>query len=45
MPSQPIDVGLAGVTNLQCTATAAGKDSAGNYAVWAEPLLVKATAP
>lgn len=45
MPSQPIDVGLAGVTNLQFTATAAGKDSTGNYAVWAEPRLVKAAAP
>ena len=43
MSAQAVDVTLAGVTNLQLTATSAGGDGKGNYAVWAEPRLVKAT--
>ena len=41
MSAQSVDVPLAGVTNLQLTATSAGGDGTGNYAVWAEPRLVK----
>ena len=41
MAAQAVDVTLAGVTNLQVTATSSGGDGAGNYAVWAEPRLVK----
>ncbi len=44
-PAQPVDVTLAGVTNLQLTATSASGDGTGNYAIWAEPTLLKATAP
>lgn len=40
-PSRSVDVALAGVTNLQLTATSAGGNGSGNYAVWAAPLLVK----
>ena len=41
MPAQAVDVTLAGVTNLQLSAASAGGDGTGNYAVWAEPRLVK----
>ena len=41
MSAQALDVTLAGVTNLQLTATSAGGDGTSNYAVWAEPRLVK----
>jgi hypothetical protein len=41
MPAKLIDVGLAGVTNLQLVATGAGGDAKSNYAIWAEPHLVK----
>ncbi len=44
-PAQLLDVALAGVTNLQLTVTSAAKDNTGNYAVWAEPRLVKASLP
>jgi len=45
MAAQPVDVTLAGVTNLQITATSAGGDGTGNYAVWAEPRLIKTSLP
>jgi len=41
MPAQPVDVPLAGVTNLQLTVTSAGGDGTGNYAVWGAPCLRK----
>jgi len=41
-PAQAVDVALAGVTNLQLTVTSSGGDGSGNYAVWADPRLVKA---
>lgn len=44
-PSKLIDVAVAGVTNLQLVATSAGGDGSGNYAVWAEPQLVKDKLP
>jgi hypothetical protein len=37
----PVDVPLAGVTNLLLTVTSAGGDGSGNFAVWGEPRLVK----
>lgn len=40
-PSRTVDVNLAGVTNLQLTATSAGGDGSGNYAVWGAPALIK----
>lgn len=43
--SQPINIALAGITNLQLIATSSGGDSTGNYAVWAEPRLVKTAQP
>ena len=43
MPSQPVDVPLSGVTNLQLTVTSAAGDGTGNYAVWAQPCLNKQT--
>ena len=45
MPAQAVDVTLAGVTNLQLTATSAGGDGTGNYAVWANPRLIKTSHP
>ena len=45
MPSRVIDVAVAGVTNIQLTVTSSGGDGTGNYAVWAEPRLVKAPHP
>lgn len=38
-PALPVDVPLAGVTNLQLTATSSGGDGSGNYVVWARPTL------
>lgn len=40
-PARPVDVPLSGVTNLQLTATSAGGDGSGNYAVWAQTELHK----
>ena len=40
-PALPVEVSLSGVTNLQLITTSAGGDGTGNYAVWAEPQLVK----
>lgn len=44
-PARRVSVPLAGVTTLQLTASSAGGDGLGNYAVWAEPRLVKAKRP
>jgi hypothetical protein len=41
-PSLTVDVTLTGITNLQLTATSASGDGTGNYAIWADPRLVKA---
>ena len=43
MLSQPVDVALVGVTNLQLTVTSAAGDGTGNYAIWAQPCLNKQT--
>ncbi len=40
-PAHRFDCALAGVTNLQLVATAKGGDPKANYAIWAEPRLVK----
>ncbi len=40
-PSRTVDVSLVGITNLKLTATSAGGDGAGNYAVWGAPTLIK----
>ncbi len=42
-PAATVDVALAGVTNLQLITSSAGGDGSGNYAIWAEPRLVKDT--
>ncbi|MDD4870180.1 MAG: NPCBM/NEW2 domain-containing protein [Kiritimatiellae bacterium] len=41
MPAKRVDVPLDGVTNLQLVVTSGGGDGKGNYAIWAEPQLVK----
>jgi hypothetical protein len=41
MAAQPVNVSLAGITNLQLTASSSGGDGTGNYAVWAVPSLSK----
>jgi hypothetical protein len=40
-PAHRFDCDLAGVTNLQLVATAKGGNPKANYAIWAEPRLVK----
>jgi hypothetical protein len=40
-PAHRFDCDLAGVTNLQLVATAKGGDPKANYAIWAEPRLIK----
>lgn len=40
-PAHRFDCDLAGVTNLQLVATAHGGDPKCNYAIWAEPRLLK----
>ncbi len=40
-PAHRFDCDLTGVTNLQLVATAKGGDPKANYAIWAEPRLVK----
>jgi len=44
-PARRLAFGISGVTNLQLVATSAGGDGKGNYAVWAEPRLIKSGAP
>lgn len=43
-PAQFLECPLAGVTNLLLLATPGGGSGRGNYAVWAEPRLIKSTA-
>jgi hypothetical protein len=40
-PAHAFDCDIAGVTQLQLAATGKGLDAKSNYAVWAEPVLVK----
>lgn len=40
-PAHRFDCDLAGVTNLQLVATGKGGDPKANYAIWAEPRLLK----
>lgn len=40
-PAHAFDVDLAGVTQLQLSLAAKGGDAKSNYAVWAEPVLLK----
>jgi hypothetical protein len=42
-PAHRFDCDLAGVTNLQLVATGKSGDPKANYAIWAEPRLVKRT--
>ena len=44
-PAHRFDCDLAGVTRLQLLTTARGGDAKFNYAVWAEPRLLKPNAP
>ncbi|HPA18980.1 MAG TPA: NPCBM/NEW2 domain-containing protein [Verrucomicrobiae bacterium] len=41
-PARRLECPIAGVTNLQLVATSGGGDGKGNFAVWAEPQLIKA---
>ena len=40
-PAKPFDCDLTGISELQLTLTNRGLDGKSNYAVWAEPVLVK----
>lgn len=40
-PARSFDCDLTGVTQLQLVVNSRGPDAKGNYAIWAEPLLVK----
>lgn len=44
-PAHRFDCDLAGVTRLQLVTTARGGDAKFNYAIWAEPRLLKPKAP
>lgn len=39
--AQPIEVALAGITNLELKATPGAEDASANYAIWGQPRLVK----
>lgn len=40
-PAHLFDCDLSGVTQLQLVATSRGLNAKSNYAIWAEPTLVK----
>ena len=40
-PAHEFDCDISGVTQLQLTATSRGLDAKSNYAIWAEPMLIK----